>query len=297
MSNAAATTESTWVHPFEAAGLGKAPFTVRGYQRLVYQAVPGDPNCPVQPGASCDRCGQGTMHTYMIESADGVMSKVGCDCVERTGDTELSAALRRARRLEEGRESRERFAFEEKARATEREQRRKLIAKANERGLAIVMAGLRLAADGPDCYEKKWVLTALKALESGERAHLTWTEWTLARRSILAALLPESRHVGATKDRLRNLRVVYEGGPDWETMYGVQVLNKFRVIEGEFAGAVLTWKTKYRPSQEGAELLLTATVKGHTTYEGVTQTEITRAATEVVSQPVDWRPEYVEDPR
>lgn len=88
-------------HVFEKAGLGKAPFRFVGYSREVYQAVPGDPNCPLQPGASCDYCSEGLFNVYHIESADGKRFKVGCECVKKTGDKGIvDPIMREARRQE-----------------------------------------------------------------------------------------------------------------------------------------------------------------------------------------------------
>jgi hypothetical protein len=84
------------MHRFERVGLGKAPFRVRGFGREVYQAVPGDPNCPLQPGTSCDYCGTGIMDVAYVESADGKRFKVGCDCVAKAGDGGLLTAIRRS---------------------------------------------------------------------------------------------------------------------------------------------------------------------------------------------------------
>jgi radical SAM superfamily enzyme with C-terminal helix-hairpin-helix motif len=83
MSNAAATAETATVHAWELAGLGKAPYRYVGYERLVFQAVPGDPSCPIQAGGSCDYCANAIMNAYYFRSADGVEFKVGCDCFYR----------------------------------------------------------------------------------------------------------------------------------------------------------------------------------------------------------------------
>jgi hypothetical protein len=97
------------VHRFERAGLGKAPFRVVGFYRSVYQAVPGDPSCPLKPGTSCDYCAQGIMYVCQIEGADGRRFKVGCDCVAKTGDAGLMklAAKEERRRNRETRHARE----------------------------------------------------------------------------------------------------------------------------------------------------------------------------------------------
>lgn len=70
-----------WVHPFERANLGHAPFRFVGHTTAKYQACPG---APVQPGAACDYCGTGIMDVYLVESADGRRFRVGSDCVRRT---------------------------------------------------------------------------------------------------------------------------------------------------------------------------------------------------------------------
>jgi hypothetical protein len=75
------------MHPFERAGLGKAPFRVVGFAVHKYQACQG---APVQCGTSCDFCGQGIMNAAQVKSADGKTFKVGCDCVRRAGDATLT---------------------------------------------------------------------------------------------------------------------------------------------------------------------------------------------------------------
>ena len=90
------TTETAWVHPWERAGLGTGPFCCIGYERSVFQAVPGDPNCPCKPGSACDYCGQGIMHVYVIQGADKHTFKVGIDCVLRVQDTAASVAAWKA---------------------------------------------------------------------------------------------------------------------------------------------------------------------------------------------------------
>ncbi len=58
------------IHPFEKAGLGKAPFRCE----LVSE----------RRGSSCDFCGTGIRNEFWIKSADGKSFKVGCDCVRKT---------------------------------------------------------------------------------------------------------------------------------------------------------------------------------------------------------------------
>jgi hypothetical protein len=83
------------IHPFERAGLGKAPFRCVGFYESKYQACQG---APIQPGSSCDYCSQGIMNVFRIKGADGKEFKVGCDCVAKTTDACAKTDAERAAR-------------------------------------------------------------------------------------------------------------------------------------------------------------------------------------------------------
>jgi hypothetical protein len=74
------------IHKFEAAGLGKAPFRFVGSDRIIYQACHG---APIQPGSSCDYCGNAISNVYYVKSSDGNEFKVGCDCIRKCDDASL----------------------------------------------------------------------------------------------------------------------------------------------------------------------------------------------------------------
>lgn len=74
------------VHVFEAAGLGIAPFRFVRFEVKTYQACHG---APIQPGTTCDFCGTAIINVFWIKGQDGHEFKVGCDCVEKTGDAGL----------------------------------------------------------------------------------------------------------------------------------------------------------------------------------------------------------------
>lgn len=96
------------VHAFEKAGLGKAPFRFVGaiQQDLCYgEAILNRAEfertgiaITTKPGGSCDFCGQYIVNMYQIESSDGRRFKVGCDCVEKTGDAGLCRKVAEHRR-------------------------------------------------------------------------------------------------------------------------------------------------------------------------------------------------------
>lgn len=48
-----------------------------------YQAIPGDPSCPIQSAESCDACGQSIAEVHVFADATGRQFKTGCDCVYR----------------------------------------------------------------------------------------------------------------------------------------------------------------------------------------------------------------------
>lgn len=92
------------IHAFEKAGLGKAPFKYlgMGYQDISYgmanitiQGANGPIQAQTTVGGTCDACGTYIVNMFRIESADGVKSKVGCDCIKKCGDAGLVKQVKR----------------------------------------------------------------------------------------------------------------------------------------------------------------------------------------------------------
>lgn len=90
------------IHKFEAAGLGKAPFQLVGFDRRIgpikmldRDGMPTgtEVGAPGQPMGSCDFCGMGIADCYIIQSADGKRFIVGSTCVNKTGDAGLRRAM------------------------------------------------------------------------------------------------------------------------------------------------------------------------------------------------------------
>jgi len=100
------------VHPWEKAGLGKAPFRWLGVRHLVgplrFAQADGttlEIGAPGQPMGSCAFCSQGIAECHSIKSADGKTFTVGCDCVRRVsepGDPVLTKAEAAAKKLRNG---------------------------------------------------------------------------------------------------------------------------------------------------------------------------------------------------
>jgi hypothetical protein len=86
-------------HPFEAAGLGLAPFRFEGVE---IRECSGQPNAqgisigaPGQPAGTCADCSAGIKYCCRVRSADGKRFVVGTDCIERleANDRPLVAAV------------------------------------------------------------------------------------------------------------------------------------------------------------------------------------------------------------
>lgn len=88
------TITETIVHPFEAAGLGKAPFRYAG---AVEQDVNRDGMCVIghvlgcavetKPGGTCAYCGHAILAMFNVESSDGKKFHVGCECIKKVAIT------------------------------------------------------------------------------------------------------------------------------------------------------------------------------------------------------------------
>ena len=87
--------ETTTIHRFELAGLGKGPFRFTGAMTEKVHCVPG---CAPKAGSSCDYCGTGIRYEFWVVSADNKTFKVGCDCIHKTGDRGLIQQITKAER-------------------------------------------------------------------------------------------------------------------------------------------------------------------------------------------------------
>lgn len=98
---------NTTQHPFEAAGLGKAPFKFIGmeeqdlrYGKAILNRAEYEKTgiaIETKPGGTCAYCGQYILNMYNVRSADGRVFHVGSDCIEKTGDRKLIDRAKAAR--------------------------------------------------------------------------------------------------------------------------------------------------------------------------------------------------------
>jgi hypothetical protein len=80
------------MHVFESAGLGIAPFKLVRVEMRRYKACA---DCPSQPGASCQYCGEGIVQTCIISDVNGKEFHVGNVCVNKTSDRGLIDPIKR----------------------------------------------------------------------------------------------------------------------------------------------------------------------------------------------------------
>lgn len=96
--------ESTKLHPFEAAGMGRGPYAFIGawsfpspslaeQNPTAYQnALAMMPRGLVNGCGTCANCGRSIMNVCIVRDADGARYGVGCDCIEKTDDPSIGRA-------------------------------------------------------------------------------------------------------------------------------------------------------------------------------------------------------------
>lgn len=285
---APATTPQFALHPFQAAGLGKAPFTLTGYRESTFQAAPGE---PVRAGSSCDYCGTAIRHVYEIRSSDGKEFKVGSECVRRTKDRQLEAAAKSVRGavVREARARvREAADVEHKRkRAVAREDELCAAVAENEHAYADIMAGLRVVAATLPGFPADFARDVLDRLESGRITRLSEKQVELANKLIAQAQRAKARTPGeggytGEVGKRGTFDVTLDRRTSFESAYGRTYVYRFF----SDAGHLLTWKTgtpfgreidgMWRPYDDGDRLQIVATVKKHGEYRGEKQTELSR---------------------
>lgn len=264
-------------HPWELAGLGRAPFRYVGMYENLFRMPDGS----AKAGGTCDYCGTGIRYCFKCVSADDKAFVVGCDCIARchlpaeriVGETEkaLKEFKRKARAEARAKVHRERA--EERRARIEAERAANLAACQADplyaRIKAVVGEATRDGANGflvdmRDSMERWGGLT-----ENQKAATLR----VLERIENAPAIKAASQHVGAVGDRISFVavaefsRCIYAGrnaqyDPD-------RFVNKLRTEEGH----VLTWFGNYG-LKTGEKLAGTARVKAHEDYQGEKQTVI-----------------------
>ncbi len=248
-------------HPFEKAGLGKAPFRCIGYELQLFVAYPG---ATPRAGASCDYCGTSIANVFKIKGSgpNDVTFKVGCDCVAKTADRDLIVAVKANQK--------ERRAVAKQARNEARAARR--TSTAAER-FAALPAALHEAFN--DCDHPIVADVARRAREHGSvtprQADLVlrlYAEY-IGRRDAVGCALPPPVAAPVSAERV-TLEGVILGTRAQESMYGtvLKMLIAFRTPLGQWKAWSTVPQFAYdqrqaegRESLKGMRLALTARVE------------------------------------
>ena len=95
----------------------------------------------------------------------------------------------------------------------------------------------------------------------------------VTKRKAVFVTESSSEYVGEVKDRITVKAKSVKCVTSWETGFGITRIYK---IIGE-DGNIYTWKTgKFIDDEDISEMLITGTVKAHTDFRGIKQTELTR---------------------
>ncbi len=259
---------STQVHPFERAGLGKAPFRCVAVTTNWWVSGCGTVR---KPGGSCDYCGTGILYEYHIVGADGSTFKVGSDCVAKTGGHQHVDGFKREK---------------SKLLAEKRSAKRKAAWEARQAKWAAEAAAKRVAFDEaqPGLYEalkargassgffadlargiEKWGALTPRQLEAVNKIFAD----ELARDRLNAG----STHVGTVKGKLTVVATI-DRVMSWPSAFYPHAPTYFYVMnDGEH---VFTYKGSVYLGGRGETVKLTATVKAHSDYKGTAQTELAR---------------------
>lgn len=105
-----ATTQPT-IHPFQAAGLGNAPFRYVGveHQEIAYgeRVIGSAGGVPIttKPGGTCAYCRKYIVNLFVVESMDGNRFHVGCDCIRKVNVIGTKAMDKDVKEMKKSREA------------------------------------------------------------------------------------------------------------------------------------------------------------------------------------------------
>lgn len=264
-------------HPWEKAGLGRAPFRFVG----MYQELFRMPDGSVKAGGTCNYCGQGIRYCFKVVSSDDKSFVVGCDCIARCHMpaerivTEAEKALKDFRRKAraEARVKVQRERAEERRARIEAERAANLAACQADPLYARIKAVVGEATrDGANSFlvdmrdsMERWGGLTEKQKAAVERI-LERIENEPARKAASQWLGAEGDRVtlSATVDFVRCIyRGQWYGDPD-------KYLVKLRTDDG----STVTWFTA-RYFEKGQRLTGTAKIRRCEEYNGEKQTVIT----------------------
>ena len=262
----------TTVHPFEKAGLGKAPFRCVGMSENWYVTGNGSHR---QPGGCCEYCGTGILYEYTIKDSEGKTFVVGSDCVEKT-DKELTD-FKRVKREFKTKQRIEKKRIENAAKAAE-------IKAEHEAKVAGKIATFN--AEHPSMArwlnDYKGDVPFILSIKAGLAQYgsptinqLIAVSNFIDKEARLAGALVNSTHVGVVGETTKNIDVrVVESRYLGSTMYSGQTVLRFLVKMETAEGSQIAWFTN-REHEVGEEYkTVSFKVKEHNEFRGVKQTVV-----------------------
>jgi hypothetical protein len=260
-------------HPFEKAGLGKAPFSCTGVSENVWDNGDGT----TKGGGVCDYCGTGIRWEFWIKGsiAGAKQFKVGCDCVAKTGwgidrFLEVRAEHTRARRqagATRRRESRQaRIDAERAQRAAERLVAGQAWRDANSALVARLEAytGANEFLRGSIQNLAYWGSLSARQVEAVESCFAVIDRQEFARAN--------SQFIGNVGDKVTVTITVERIVVIKSEFYG----DNYITIAHDESGNVYTYKGKTNIGAKGETNTIKASIKAHVEYKGVKQTAIQR---------------------
>lgn len=267
-------TTSTFVHPFQKAGFGTAPYRCVGVHENRFSM----PDGTSKPGGCCDYCGTGILYEFSIRSSEGLTFVVGCDCAEKVG---LKETIRETR-LQHARAKRAagtaiRKAQREAKWAEERAERVKATTEVWNAANGPLKARMD-AYDGDNNFLKdmKVSLAYWGGLTEGQTKAVAGA---FARMDRLAQSRLNSKHIGEVGKRMRGVKATVVSCRVAGQLPFYPFAQRIVITLDDEAGNQLVWWTSGTWIEEkdlGQPVVVDFTVKGHDTYNEVDQTTVTR---------------------
>jgi hypothetical protein len=260
-------------HPFEKAGLGKAPFSCTGVTENVWENGDGT----TKAGGVCDYCGTGIRWEFWIKGsiAGAKQFKVGCDCVAKTGwgidrFLEVRAEHTRARPQAGAQKRRDARKAQIEAERAQRAAQRLEATQAWRDANSALVARLETYSGNNEFLRGMIQNLAQWGNLTARQAEATESCFAVIDR--LEAARANSQHLGAIGDKV-SLTITIEHIIVIEGFYG----TTFITIASDEQGNAITYKGAGRTiGCKGETLTIKASVKEHTVYNGVKQTVIQR---------------------
>lgn len=303
---------TTYVHPFQKAELGIAPFQCVKVFNKRYQPYPGAPS---QPGASCDYCGTAIVQCCVIRDVNGKEFIVGNECVKKTGDNELTAQIRKIRNTanREAREETKRIAREtaetkakvdiDEAMADPKFTQLLSTLPHPIEAMTATKGATRLSyiewmLENGRAVTVRTMIESIKRMDDEEIGRLQFVckraldqfDELQAKRDRMEAVKAESQYIGEVGDKLKDIEaevvfVKVVGGYQYDSLLVKFVTPDNNAIttfaSASSKGVEIGSEETLRWPEAGDKVILKGTVKKHDDYEGCKQTILTRVSLEL----------------